>query len=99
MSTPLEKLSQKLAQIPGLRGRGPISYDYGPWVDDTHHMLITVFGAGSPEETGFLELVGEGAEARGWGVPLAPDHPWGMLARLERCEQYLLRLKERLPPL
>jgi len=92
MSTPLEKLRAQLAQTPGLRGRGPISYDYGRWVDDTHHILFTLFGEGSQEERGFLEIVGEGAEARGWGLPLAPQNPWGMQARLQRCEDYLREL-------
>src|SRR5213592_3164041 len=92
MSTPAEKLRRQLHAVPGLRGRGPVSYDYGKWVDGTHHLLITLFGEGSPEERGFLEIVGEGAEARGWGLPLAPDNPWGMQARLERAEEYLRRL-------
>ncbi len=92
MSSPLEKLQAQLAQTLGLRGGGPVSYDYGCWVDDTHHVLVTLFGEGSLEERGFLEIVGEGAEARGWGLPLAPQNPWGMQARLERCEDYLRSL-------
>ena len=89
MSTTQQKLQRQLDQVPWLRGRGPISYDYGKWVDGTHHILLTAFGAGSAEERGFLEIVGEGAEARGWGLPLAPANPWGMQARLERAEEYL----------
>jgi hypothetical protein len=89
MSTPVEKLRRQLEAVPPLRGRGPVSYDYGKWVDSTHHALVTVFGEDSAQETGFLEIVGEGAEARGWGLPLAPDNPWGMQARLERAEAYL----------
>ncbi len=96
MSTALEKLHGQLAQTPGLRGRGPVSYDYGKWVDGTHHILQTLFGENSPEETGFLEIVGDGAEARGWGLPLAPEHPWGMQSRLARCEEYLRQLIDRL---
>ncbi len=92
MSTPIEKLRRQLAAVPGLRGRGPVSYDYGKWIDGTHHLLVTLFGEHSAEEQGFLEIVGEGAEARGWGLPLAPDNPWGMQARLDRAEQYLRRL-------
>jgi hypothetical protein len=92
MTTPAEKLQAQLAHVPWLRGRGPVSYDYGKWVDKTHHILLTLFGAGSPEEQGFLEIVGEGAEARGWGLPLAPENPWGMQARLERAEAYLRSL-------
>jgi hypothetical protein len=71
MSTAAEKLQRQLAAVPGLFGRGPVSYDYGKWVDATHHLLATLFGERSAEETGFLEIVGEGAEARGWGLPLA----------------------------
>jgi hypothetical protein len=92
MSTITEKLQAQLNLVPPLRGRGPVSYDYGKWVDGTHHILITGFGKGSPEETGFLEIVGEGSEARGWGLPLAPDNPWGMQARLDRAEDYLRSL-------
>ena len=92
MSSPAEKLQRQLDLVPWLRGRGPVSYDYGKWVDTTHHILLTLFGEGSAEEAGFLEIVGEGAEARGWGLPLAPDNPWGMQARLGRAEAYLQRL-------
>ena len=96
MSTPLEKLRRRLHLTPVLRGRGPVSYDYGRWVDDTHHLLVTLFGEASREERGFLAIVGEGAEARGWGLPLAPANPWGMQARLDRCEDYLRALIARL---
>jgi hypothetical protein len=89
MSTPGEKLERQLSQVPWLRGRGPISYNYGQWVDETHHLLVTLYGERSPEETGFLEIVGEGAEARGWGLPLAPANQWGMQSRLSRAETYL----------
>ena len=92
MSSPAEKLRRELDAVPGLRGRGPVSYDYGKWVDGTHLLLVTLFGERSAEEIGFLEIVGEGAEARGWGLPLAPQNPWGMQARLERAEEYLRRL-------
>jgi hypothetical protein len=92
MSTISEKLQASLDHVPALRGRGPVSYDYGKWVDGTHHLLVTGFGEGSTEERGFLEIVGEGAEARGWGLPLAPENPWGMQARLERAEEYLRSL-------
>jgi len=92
MPTPAEKLRRQLAAVPGLCGRGPVSYDYGKWIDGTHHLLVTLFGEHSAEEQGFLEIVGEGAEARGWGLPLAPDNPWGMQARLDRAEDYLHRL-------
>jgi hypothetical protein len=92
MSTPVEKLQRQLDAVPPLRGRGPVSYDYGKWVDDTHHLLATLFGDGSSQEKEFLEIVGEGAEARGWGLPLAPDNPWGMQARLGRAEEYLQTL-------
>ena len=89
MASAAEKLRRALGQVPGLWGRGPVSYDYGCWVDNTHHLLITLFGEESPQATGFLEIVGEGAEARGWGLPLAPEHPWGMHARLRRAEEFL----------
>ena len=89
MASPLEKLRARLDRLPWLRGRGPVSYDYGQWVDGTHHDLVTLFGEGSQQERGFLEIVGEGAEARGWGLPLAPGDPWGMQARLDRAEEYL----------
>ena len=92
MSTPQEKLQRQLAQVPWLRGRGPVSYNYGQWVDETQHVLGTLFGTGSPQEKGFLEIVGEGAEARGWGLPLAPANQWGMQARLDRAEEYLRTL-------
>src|SRR3972149_7803270 len=93
MSTTQQKLQRQPAQVPWRRGRGPVSYDYGKWVDGTHHILLTAFGVGSAEERGFLEIVGEGAEARGWGLPLAPANPWGMQARLERAEEDLRRLR------
>jgi hypothetical protein len=92
MSTAQEKVQQQLAQVPPLRGRGPVSYDYGKWADHTHHILVTAYGEDSPEAAGFLEIVGEGAEARGWGLPLAPANPWGMQARLGRAEDYLRAL-------
>lgn len=92
MSNVVTKLRRQLDAVPGLFGRGPVSYDYGKWVDATHHLLTTLFGEGSAEETGFLEIVGEGAEARGWGLPLAPDNPWGMQSRLRRAEGYLREL-------
>jgi hypothetical protein len=88
-STPIEKLHRQLAQVPALRGRGPVSYGYGQWVDETHHLLVTQFGEGSAEANGFLEIVGEGAEARGWGLPLAPTNQWGMQSRLSRAEMFL----------
>jgi hypothetical protein len=88
-STPIEKLQRQLAQVPALRGRGPVSYGYGQWVDETHHLLVTQFGEGSAEAAGFLEIVGEGAEARGWGLPLAPTNQWGMQSRLNRAETFL----------
>jgi len=96
MSAPHEKLRRQLDAVPWLRGRGPVSYDYGKWVDSTHHLLVTLFGEASAEETGFLAIAGEGAEARGWGLPLAPQNPWGMQARLERAETYLTGLIARL---
>jgi hypothetical protein len=92
MSTTNEKLQRQLDQVPPLRGRGPVSYDYGKWVDGTHHILVTGYGEESAEAAGFLEIVGEGAEARGWGLPLAPANPWGMQARLNRAEDYLRAL-------
>ncbi len=92
MATAVEKLRRQLEMVPPLRGRGPVSYDYGRWVDSTHHLLATLFGDDSPPARGFLEVVGEGAEARGWGLPLAPGNPWGMQARLQRAEAYLARL-------
>jgi hypothetical protein len=92
MSTTQEKLAAQLAQVPGLFGRGPVSYDYGKWVDGTHHILVTAYGEESAEASGFLDIVGEGAEARGWGLPLAPANPWGMQARLRRAEEYLQAL-------
>jgi hypothetical protein len=98
MSTPMEKLQRQLELVPGLRGRGPVSYDYGRWVDNTHHLLETAYGEASSEAAGFLEVVGEGTEALGWGLPLAPAHPWGMQARLSRCEDYLRGLlNQRVP--
>jgi hypothetical protein len=93
MSTPAQKLQKQLEQVPWLRGRGPVSYDYGKWVDATHHLLQTAYGEDSAEARGFLEIVGEGAEARGWGLPLAPTNPWGMQARLDRAETYLRELQ------
>ena len=92
MSTTQDKIKGQLAQVAPLRGRGPVSYDYGKWVDHTHHILVTGFGEESIEAAGFLEIVGEGAEARGWGLPLAPANPWGMQARLNRAEDYLRSL-------
>jgi hypothetical protein len=89
MSTTRKKIDAQLAQVPWLFGRGPVSYDYGKWVDGTHHILVTAYGEESAEANGFLEIVGEGAEARGWGLPLAPTNPWGMQARLRRAEDYL----------
>jgi hypothetical protein len=89
MSAPAEKIQRQLDQVPWLRGRGPVSYNYGQWVDETHHLLVTLFGEDSPEAREFLEIVGEGAEARGWGLPLAPTNQWGMQARLERAETHL----------
>jgi len=89
MASPQEKLQGRLEMLARLRGRGPVSYDYGQWVDGTHHVLVTLFGEESPQARGFLEVVGEGAEARGWGLPLAPGNPWGMQARLDRAEDYL----------
>ncbi len=89
MASAAEKVSRQLEMVPALRGRGPVSYDYGMWVDATHHLLATLFGEESAQARGFLEVVGEGAEARGWGLPLAPGNPWGMQARLERAEAYL----------
>jgi hypothetical protein len=91
-----ERMEAHLARVPRLRGGGPVSYDYGRWVDGTQQTLVTLFGKGSSEVAGFLEIVGEGAEARGWGLPLAPANPWGMLARLGRAEAYLLALKAKL---
>jgi hypothetical protein len=92
MSTPVEKLQRQLDQVPWLRGRGPVSYNYGQWVDETSHVLATAFGDPSPEQDGFLAIVGEGAEARGWGLPLAPKNQWGMQSRLDRAEEYLRTL-------
>ncbi|MEO6196980.1 MAG: hypothetical protein ABIP58_02620 [Dehalococcoidia bacterium] len=92
MSTPREKLKRQLDQVPWLRGRGPVSYNYGQWVDETHNLLALLYGKGSPEESGFLSIVGEGAEARGWGLPLAPANQWGMQSRLDRAEAYLGQL-------
>ncbi|HZP25578.1 MAG TPA: hypothetical protein VFB90_00875 [Dehalococcoidia bacterium] len=89
MANPSEKLQRCLAQVPSLRGTGPVSYNYGQWVDGTLHVLQTAYGEDSPQVKGFLEIVGVGSEARGWGLPLAPASPWGMLARLGRAEQYL----------
>jgi hypothetical protein len=89
MASAEARIQSRLETLPWLRGRGPVSYDYGQWVDGTHGLLSTLFGSDSPQASGFLEVVGEGAEARGWGLPLAPQNPWGMQARLERAEEYL----------
>ncbi len=98
MSTPTRKIQTQLEKVSWLRGRGPVSYDYGKWVDATHGVLKLVYGAESAETTGFLEIVGEGAEARGWGLPLAPDNQWGMQRRLERAEAYLQSLAGQTEP-
>ncbi|MEX1194277.1 MAG: hypothetical protein WD904_00535 [Dehalococcoidia bacterium] len=98
MSTPAQKLQKQLDQVPWLRGRGPVSYDYGKWVDATHHLLGTLYGEASAEANGFLDIVGEGAEARGWGLPLAPSNQWGMQQRLERAEAYLESLLGAVQP-
>jgi len=98
MSTAPQKLQSQLDQVAPLRGRGPVSYDYGMWVDNTYHILITAYGEDSPQATAFLEIVGEGAEARGWGLPLAPSNPWGMQARLQRAEDYLRGLVSAASP-
>ena len=95
MASPAEKLRLQLERLPRLRGAGPVSYDYGQWVDATHHTLVTLFGEDSQQARGFLEIVGEGAEARGWGLPLAPGNPWGMQARLDRAEEYLKEVLEQ----
>lgn len=95
MAFAVEKIRGQLDRLPRLRGGGPVSYDYGQWVDATHHLLVTLFGQSSDQARGFLDIVGEGAEARGWGLPLAPGNPWGMQARLERAEQYLRELLEK----
>lgn len=97
MSAPGEKIQRQLDQVPWLRGRGPVSYNYGQWVDETNHLLVTLFGEDSPEARAFLDIVGEGAEARGWGLPLAPTNQWGMQARLERAEAYLQLLAREHP--
>lgn len=89
MASPREKLEDRLEMLSWLRGRGPVSYDYGQWVDGTHRVLITLYGEESLQARGFLEVVGQGAEARGWGLPLAPANPWGMQARLDRAEEHL----------
>ncbi len=89
MTSPREKLQGRLEMLSRLRGRGPVSYDYGQWVDGTHRVVVTLFGEGSQQAKGFLDVVGEGAEARGWGLPLAPGNPWGMQARLDRAQDYL----------
>lgn len=96
MSTPADKVRRQLEGIARLRGGGPVSSEYGQWVDATHHLLVTLFGEESSEARGFLGIVGEGAEARGWGLPLAPGNPWGMQARLARAEAYLQGLLQRL---
>jgi len=98
MSTAQQKVQTQLDQVAPLRGRGPVSYDYGKWVDSTHHILITAYGEDSIQATAFLEIVGEGAEARGWGLPLAPSNPWGMQARLQRAEDYLTTLLDAAIP-
>jgi len=92
----IARLREQLEKVPWLRGRGPVSYHYGQWVDSTHHVLVTLFGEDSPEARGFLDIVGTGANERGWGVPLAPDHQWGLRARLARAERYLQELLQRL---
>ena len=92
MASPPEKIRAQLERLPRLRGGGPVSYEYGQWVDTTHHLLATLFGQSSDEARGFLDIVGEGAEARGWGLPLAPGNPWGMQARLDRAEEYLRKV-------
>jgi hypothetical protein len=89
MSAAIDKLQKQLDQVPWLRGRGPVSYNYGQWVDETHQLLVTLYGEGSSQQASFLEIVGEGAEARGWGLPLAPANQWGMQSRLARAETFL----------
>ena len=96
MASAADKLRRQLEMVPALWGRGPVSYDYGRWVDGTVRLLATLYGEDSPQARGFLELVGEGAEARGWGLPLAPEHPWGMQERLRRAEQFLTELLDSL---
>jgi hypothetical protein len=95
MTTTEEKIQAQIDRVPTLFGRGPVSYDYGKWVDLTHHLLVTGYGSESEEAAAFLDIVGEGAEARGWGLPLAPSNPWGMQARLRRAEDYLRALLAR----
>lgn len=96
MGAVVDRIRRQLEEVSRLRGRGPVSSEYGQWVDVTHHLLITLFGEESPQARGFLRVVGEGAEARGWGLPLAPKHPWGLMARLGRAEEYLRGLLESL---
>ena len=90
------KLQRQLELVPRLRASGPLSYQYGQWVDATYHLLVTIFGEDSSEARGFLKLVGMGARDRGWGVPMAPHHPLGLRARLDRAETYLRELISRL---
>ena len=96
MATSAYKLRRRLEMVPALWGRGPVSYDYGRRVDGTAQLLATLYDKESPQARGFLELVGEGAEARGWGLPLTPDHPWGIQARPHRAEQFLTDLLDSL---
>src|SRR3972149_3912459 len=91
MASPKEKIQSRLEMLPWLRGRGPVSYDYGQWVDATHHLLITLFGEESSQAKGFLEVVGEGAEARGWGLLPPPRRPHQLHPHLERQPRRLQR--------
>src|SRR3990172_1219149 len=104
MSSPQDKLRRQLEQTPAMWGRGPVSYDYGRWVDNTHHILVTIFGEKSPQERAFLEIVGEGAEARGcrWPRPTPGEcrracavarrtcrRCWALWRRLPRAQDHM----------
>lgn len=85
-----DKLQAQLDRLTYLWGTGPVSLEYGQWLDKTLYLLKGAFGADSPEVIEFIEAVGEEGSSAGPRNPLFG--PWGLWERMRSAEAVLRRL-------
>jgi hypothetical protein len=94
-----DRIRRQLERLAHLRGLGPTPNDHARWIDQTHHLLTSVFGESSAEADSFLQAVGATPADRqeqtsAFNLPLKGS--WGIRARLERGESVLKGILGRL---
>lgn len=93
------RIRRQLERLAHLRGLGPAPDDHARWIEQTHYLLVSLFGTNSAEAGSFLQAVGAlpaDREEQAFTFNLPLEGPWGIRARLERGEAVLREMLSRL---